>query len=61
MAFLHSVLRLIVTANVPSSPILVTLMMQTILSSETSDFTRATNRNIREDGVLHIAFILHIY
>jgi hypothetical protein len=34
--------RLLVTANVPSSPILVTLMMEALSSSETSVLTRAT-------------------
>jgi hypothetical protein len=39
----YSVLRLLVTANiVPSSPILVTLMMEAISFSETSVLTRAT-------------------
>jgi hypothetical protein len=38
--FLRSVLRLIVIANVPSSPILVPLMMEALLSSERSVLTR---------------------
>jgi hypothetical protein len=48
------------TANiVPSSPIPVTLMMDAICPSESSVLTRATQRNIPEDGTLQfkIAFI----
>jgi hypothetical protein len=51
--FLRRVRRLIRTANfVPSSPILVILMMEALTSSDTSDLTRATPRNIPEDCVL---------
>jgi hypothetical protein len=49
------VIRLLVTANVvPSSPILVTLIMEAIRSSETSVPTRITRGNITEDEILHV-------
>jgi hypothetical protein len=51
--FLRSVLRLLVTDNVvPTSPTLVTPMMEAPSSSEASILTRATRRNIQEDGIL---------
>jgi hypothetical protein len=50
---LRSELGLLVTANFPSSPILVSLMMEVTRSSEISDLARVTRRNIPEDGILH--------
>jgi hypothetical protein len=52
---------LLVTATVvPSSPILVTLMMEALSSSETSALTGTTRRNIPEDTILPVlvAFII---
>jgi hypothetical protein len=41
-----------ITANVPGSPTLVTLMMEAIHSTETSALTRITWHYIPEDGIL---------
>jgi hypothetical protein len=53
--------RLLVTANiVPNSPILVTLMMEALSSSETLVLTRATRRKIREDANLQLQLSLEL-
>jgi hypothetical protein len=54
LVFLRNMRRLLVTASVvPSSPILVTLMMEALSFSGTLILTRATRRNIPEHAILH--------
>jgi hypothetical protein len=50
---LRSMCWLLVTANVPSPLIFVTLIMKAIRSSETSVLTRAAQHNIPEDSILY--------
>jgi high-affinity Fe2+/Pb2+ permease len=60
LVFLRSVRRLLVTANVvPSSPILLTMMMEALGSSETSAITRVTRRNISEEGVHQFTLLVN--
>jgi hypothetical protein len=51
--FLLSLIRLLVTAEIPISPIPGTLLLLAICSSETAFLTRATRRSIQENVILH--------
>jgi hypothetical protein len=57
MQFLRSVCRLIVTANVvPNSPNLVTLMMESLRSTEMSVLTRGIRHNVQEVDIIFTRF-----
>jgi hypothetical protein len=61
LVIIRSVCRLLVTAKVPSSPILLTLMKEALSTTETSVLKRVTRRNFPEDTILHyMALIVRI-
>jgi hypothetical protein len=56
---LRSMRRLLITANfLPSSQIFLTLMMEALVSSETSILTRTTRRDIPEDAILQVLTLI---
>jgi hypothetical protein len=58
LVFLRIFRRLLVTAYFPSSPILATLIMEALSSSDTSVLTRATRRNIPENSIIQEAVMV---
>jgi hypothetical protein len=55
LVFLRSLRRLLVAVNIVySTPILVTLITETLRSTETSVLTRTTWRKIPEDGIPNV-------
>jgi hypothetical protein len=46
---------LVATADIPSSPILFTLMIEAILSSETLVLTNAAWLHFNEDGIIQVS------
>jgi hypothetical protein len=50
-------LRRVALKDIPSSPILGTLMIEALRSSEASALTRASWRNIPENGILEISWL----
>jgi hypothetical protein len=59
--FLHSVIGLLTTTNVPSSLTLSNLVTETIGPSEKSGLTRATRRNITKADILQRPEIITLY
>jgi hypothetical protein len=53
VALVRTDIMLVMANIVPSSPILVTLIMEALSFSETCILTRITRRNILEDAILH--------
>jgi hypothetical protein len=48
-----SINRVLITANFPSSPVLVALIIEAIYYSDTSVFRRTTRGNIPEEDILY--------